>query len=106
MADPPERGSGGREAVSVPEGVAQVLGFAVQSLVGALSFLTIYVAALALGAVMAWLNAVFHAAAWLSGVGDFVERLIVYVDVALFLLFLVLEIAKYGRKLVRQWRDE
>jgi hypothetical protein len=91
--------------LSVPQPIAHILGFAVQSAVGVATFLAIYVAALMLGVSLRFLNRAFGAEQWLVDVAVLVERLLVYVDVGLFMLFLLREIATYVRRLVREWRE-
>jgi hypothetical protein len=82
------------------------LGFAIQSVVGVAIFLSIYVAALTLGVALRWLNRAFGAEHWLVDVAALVERLLVYIDIGLFMLFLLREIATYVRRLVREWRRQ
>jgi len=102
MADEDIQASG----IAVPEPVAHVLSFAVQSAVGVATCLAIYVAALMLGVALRFLNRAFGAEQWLVDVAVLVGRLLVYVDVGLFMLFLLREIATYVRRLVREWREE
>lgn len=92
--------------ISVPAPFAAVADFAISSLVAIFSFLSIYLAALVLANIIHQLNKALAAAEWLAGVAEFVERVLVYADVGLLMVFLTFEILRYVRGQIREFVEE
>ena len=92
------------QGLEVAEPVAAVANFVVSSLVAVSSFLAIYLIALMLGALIHLLNGWFGAEQWLTDVGGFVERVLVYVDVALLLVFLFFDVLTFARGQFRRFK--
>jgi hypothetical protein len=103
-AAPGDEAESGR-GIPVPAAFGAVATFALSSLVAIISFLAIYVGALLLAVCIRGLNGLFGAADWLTFVAEAVERILVYVDMGLLLIFLVFEIMGYVRERWREFRD-
>ena len=101
----PEGGGGAqRRALFVPEPVAAVFALVQHFAIGSIGFLGFYALALLLSAAVQWLNGHAEHPVWLSAAGGWIEAVLFGADFIALALFIVSEIAKFSRRLWREWR--
>jgi hypothetical protein len=89
----------------VPERFAVAVGFAIQTVVGAICFLVVLLVAFGVSWVVTTLGHALNAPAWLFDGAQIGEQVIFGADVFVYGLLLLSEALKFARTLWREWKD-
>lgn len=92
-------------AVEIAKGTKPAVDFVVQVLVGTTLFALVIVAAFLLSRLVAWME---HAGApaWMARTADWAEWVLFWTDLFCGGLFLLSEVLKFIRGLIRNWKAE
>jgi fructose-specific phosphotransferase system IIC component len=91
--------------MKVPQRFAVAVGFAIQTVVGAVCFVVVLLVAAAIAWFVTWLERWLAIPHWLSLGAQIVEKAIFVADVFVYGLLILSETLKFARTLWKEWKE-